>query len=58
MWVKYNGLLLNCSKNGKPTTWLGGKRKIQLHFTPTYASWLNQIEICNILSKDVVKDGI
>lgn len=39
--------------------WLAGKRKIQLHFTPTYSSWLNQIEIWfNILSKDVVKGGI
>jgi transposase len=39
--------------------WLDGKRKIKLHFTPTYASWLNQIEIWfNILSKDVIKGGI
>jgi transposase len=39
--------------------WLAGKRKIQIHFTPTYSSWLNQIEIWfNILSKDVVKGGI
>jgi transposase len=46
-------------KNKVVKDWLGGKRKIQLHFTPTYASWLNQIEIWfNILSKDVVKGGI
>lgn len=39
--------------------WLAGKRKIQLHFTPTYSSWLNQVEIWfNILTKDVVKGGI
>lgn len=39
--------------------WLKGKRKIQLHFTPTYSSWLNQVEIWfNILTKDVVKGGI
>ncbi len=39
--------------------WLDGKRKIHLHFTPTYSSWLNQIEIWfNILTKDVVKGGI
>lgn len=39
--------------------WLDGKRKITLHFTPTYSSWLNQIEIWfSILTKDVVKGGI
>lgn len=39
--------------------WIEGKRKIHLHFTPTYSSWLNQIEIWfNILTKDVVKGGI
>jgi len=39
--------------------WLKGKRKIQLHFTPTYSSWLNQVEIWfNILTKNVVKGGI
>jgi putative transposase len=46
-------------KNKVVKDWLGGKRKIQLHFTPTYASWLNQIEIWfNILSKDDVQGGI
>jgi len=30
-----------------------------LHFTPTYSSWLNQVEIWfNILTKDVFKGGI
>lgn len=39
--------------------WVNGKRKIHLHFTPTYSSWLNQIEIWfNILTKDVIKGGI
>jgi transposase len=34
-------------------------RRLQLHFTPTYASWLNQIEIWfRILTKAVVKDGV
>jgi putative transposase len=46
-------------KNKVVKEWLSKKRKIKLHFTPTYASWLNQIEIWfNILSKDVVKGGI
>ena len=29
------------------------------HYTPTYSSWLNQIEIWfNILSKDVLKNAV
>ncbi|GAA0894225.1 IS630-like element ISRj1 family transposase [Fulvivirga kasyanovii] len=43
----------------KVKEWLKTKRKIKVHFTPTYASWLNQIEIWfNILSQDVPKGGI
>lgn len=39
--------------------WLKRKRKITMHFTPTYSSWLNQIEIWfNMLAKDVLKNGI
>lgn len=46
-------------KHNDVKQWLKGKRKIQLHFTPTYSSWLNQVEIWfNILTKDVVKGGI
>jgi putative transposase len=46
-------------KNKLVKEWLAGKRKIKLHFTPTYSSWLNQIEIWfNILAKDVIKGGI
>jgi len=47
-------------KNQEVKQWLESKqRKIQLHFTPTYSSWLNQIEIWfNILTKDVLKGGI
>lgn len=46
-------------KNKKVNDWLRSKRKIKLHYTPTYASWLNQIEIWfNILSKDVLKNGV
>ena len=50
---------LSIHKHKDVQKWLAGKRKIKLHFTPTYSSWLNQIEIWfNILSKDVVKGGI
>jgi transposase len=46
-------------KDKKVKQWLAGKRKVTLHFTPTYSSWLNQIEIWfNILSKDVLKGGV
>lgn|GEM_PF-1858836 len=39
--------------------WLKGGRKITLHFTPTYSSWLYQVEIFfNILIKDVQKNGV
>jgi transposase len=40
--------------------WLKSKkRKIKIYYTPTYSSWLNQIEIWfNILSRDVLKGGV
>ncbi|GAB1452334.1 hypothetical protein MASR2M47_23900 [Draconibacterium sp.] len=50
---------LSIHKHKDVKEWLGGKRKIKIHFTPTYSSWLNQVEIWfNILTKDVVKGGI
>lgn len=50
---------LSVHKHKDVKEWLKGKRKIQIHFTPTYSSWLNQVEIWfNILTKDVVKGGI
>jgi putative transposase len=39
--------------------WVLRRRRLTLHFTPTYASWLNQIEIWfHIFSQDVVKGGV
>lgn len=50
---------LSVHKHKDVKEWLKHKRKITLHFTPTYSSWLNQVEIWfNILTKDVVKGGI
>jgi len=50
---------LSIHKHKDVKQWLEGKRKIKLHYTPTYSSWLNQVEIWfNILTKDVVKGGI
>jgi len=39
--------------------WVSRRRRLTLHFTRTYASWLNQIEIWfNIFARDVVKGGV
>ncbi len=31
-------------KHAKVKGWIGGHPRFQLHFTPTYSSWLNQVE--------------
>ncbi len=50
---------LNVHKHHKVKEWVDSKKRITMHFTPTYSSWLNQIEIWfNILSKDVLKGGV
>ena len=47
---------LSVHKHKDVKAWLNRKRKVTLHFTPTYSSWLNQVEILfNILTKDVSK---
>jgi putative transposase len=39
--------------------WLSHKRKITIHHTPTYSSWLNMIEIWfGILTKDVLNNAV
>ncbi len=50
---------LSVHKHKDVKRWLSKKENIKIHFTPTYSSWLNQIEIWfNILTKDVLKGGI
>ena len=50
---------LSVHKNKTVKEWLSKKRKITLHFTPTYSSWLNQVEIWfNIFTKDVLKGAV
>lgn len=50
---------LSVHKNKEVKKWLQNKKHITMHFTPTYSSWLNQIEIWfNILSKDVLKNAV
>lgn len=39
--------------------WVVKRKRLTLHFTPTYASWLNQIEIWfNIFTHDVLHGGV
>ena len=46
-------------KHSDVMEWVSRRRRLKLHFTPTYASWLNQIEIWfHIFSQDVVKGGV
>lgn len=50
---------LNVHKHQKVKAWLSTKKRVTMHFTPTYSSWLNQVEIWfNILTKDVLKGGV
>lgn len=50
---------LTVHKHQSIKDWIDSKKRITLHFTPTYSSWLNQIEIWfNILTKDVLKGGV
>jgi transposase len=46
-------------KHQKVRDWASKRRRLILHFTPTHASWLNQVEIWfGIFSRDVIRGGI
>ena len=50
---------LNVHKQKDVKKWIDSKPRLTMHYTPTYSSWLNQIEIWfNILTKDVLKGAI
>lgn len=50
---------LSVHKHTSVKEWVAKNRLIELHHTPTYSSWLNQVEIWfNILSKDVLKGAV
>jgi transposase InsO family protein len=50
---------LSVHKHRTVREWAEKRRRLTIHFTPTYASWLNQIEIWfNIFSRDVLKGGV
>ncbi len=42
----------------KHDRWLGRHKNVQLHFTPTHASWLNQVEVWfSILERRALQNG-
>ena len=46
-------------KHQKVKEWVKRRKRLTLYFTPTYSSWLNQIEIWfRLLTKDVLKDAV
>ncbi len=46
-------------RSKKTLAWASKQKRLHLHFTPTHASWLNQIEIWfGILTRKVVRRGI
>lgn len=50
---------LSVHKHHEVLDWAARRRHLTLHFTPTYASWLNQIEIWfGIFGRDVLRDAV
>ena len=46
-------------RSKKTREWLARQKRLHVHYTPTHASWLNQIEIWfGILSRKVVRRGV
>ncbi len=45
-------------KHAKVKHWLAARPRYHLHFTPTYSSWLNQVEIWfNIITQKAIRRG-
>ena len=45
-------------KHAKVKKWLARRPRFHIHFTPTYASWLNQVEIwLNIITRRAIRRG-
>lgn len=50
---------LSMHKHEEIEKWLKRNKRVQVHFTPTYASWLNQIELWfSILARKIVRRGV
>jgi transposase len=46
-------------KHKRVKEWIEGQKNVFIHFTPTHASWLNQVEIWfSIMSRKVLKQGV
>ncbi|MGQ9919733.1 MAG: transposase, partial [Desulfobacca sp.] len=49
----------SAQKHQRVREWAAKRRHLKLHFTPTHAFWLNQVEIwCGIFTRDVIRGGI
>jgi len=45
-------------KHAKVKRWLGARPRYHVHYTPTYSSWLNQVEIWfNIITQKAIRRG-
>ena len=45
-------------KHAKVKAWLAKRPRYQIHYTPTYASWLNQVERCfGIVTQRAIRRG-
>lgn len=50
---------LSVHKTPAVKAWAARHPKVQFHFTPTYASWLNQVEIwLGMITRDCIRRGI
>ena len=50
---------LSAHKTKRVQEFLGEHPRVQLHFTPTYSSWLNQVELWfGKISRDVITRGV
>lgn len=46
-------------KHAKFRNWLAQRRRYHIHYTPTYSSWLNQVEIWfNIITQKAIRRGL
>jgi transposase len=50
---------LSAHKTAGVKTWLERHPNVQLHYTPTYSSWLNQVEIwLGMITRDCIRRGV
>jgi hypothetical protein len=46
-------------KHPKVKAWLARHKRVHLHFTPTSASWLNQVErFFGLITQDAIRRGV